>query len=167
MPAPWFADLTLSGWQTLLVPSIGLTFAALALIVGRRALSSRCQAPPPAPAAAPPAPDLDPFEHGSVSEKRQAVRRSGNPVEVQVVDPGTKAPLTNGWVLDRSTGGLSLQLFDSLAPNTVVSVRPTKAPDLMPWVEVEVRSCRPQNGGWEIGCKYLRTPPWSVQLLFG
>jgi hypothetical protein len=35
-------------------------------------------------------------------------------------------------------------------------------------VQVEVRNCRKINSDeYELGCRFLRTPPWSVLLLFG
>jgi hypothetical protein len=52
----------------------------------------------------------------------------------------------------------------------VIAVHPVHADALVPWVELEVRSCRPSveiPGQFEIGCQYVKSPPYSIQLLFG
>jgi hypothetical protein len=104
---------------------------------------------------------------GSQTEKRNSIRRTGNPTAVEVMDQGRVMRLTQGWVTDRSSGGLSLLLDDGVPVGTIVSVRPQRVSEMTPWVEVEVRSCRTGNGGWVTGTQFLRTPPWSVLLLFG
>jgi hypothetical protein len=45
--------------------------------------------------------------------------------------------------------------------------RTTDAPDSNPWVQVELRICTACDKGWEIGCRFVRTPAWSILLLFG
>ena len=44
---------------------------------------------------------------------------------------------------------------------------PAHAPPMTPWTEVEVRSCRQKKDGYEVGCQFVKTPPWSILLLFG
>ena len=34
-------------------------------------------------------------------------------------------------------------------------------------VEIEVCSCVPHDGGWQLNCAFVKTPPYSVLLLFG
>ena len=80
----------------------------------------------------------DPFVSGSGSEQRKAFRRKGNPIEVQVVDKATQGPPQRGYVLDRSVGGLGLQLDCPLEPTTHLTIRPTNAPHIAPWVDVVV-----------------------------
>jgi hypothetical protein len=46
-------------------------------------------------------------------------------------------------------------------------VRTTNAPSSVPWVQIEVKSCRMIGKEHELGCRFVRTPPWSVMLLFG
>jgi hypothetical protein len=116
----------------------------------------------------PQAPAPDPFVHGSASEQRKSLRRQGNPVEVLITDPlSTTASPWTGYVVDRSVGGLCLLVEDPIPTNATLSVRPTNAPDMTPWVEVVVKACREVNPGHEVGCQFVKTPPWSVLLMFG
>jgi hypothetical protein len=109
----------------------------------------------------------DPFIQGSSSEKRKANRRGGNPIEIFVARPGHKDSPTYGWVVDRSLGGLSLNLGEAINPGTLLAVLPVKAPQTMPWIDIEVRTCRPTSEGWEVGCQFVKTPPYAVLLMFG
>jgi hypothetical protein len=97
-------------------------------------------------------------------------RRQGNPIAVHVGAPEDKKNLQVGSVLDRSMGGMRLALFQQVEVGTVLSVKPTNAQDIVPWVDLEVRSCRPSTempDQFEIGCQYVKSPPYSIQLLFG
>jgi len=112
--------------------------------------------------------EVDMFMQGAGSDRRRALRRGGNPVAVLITDAACKAEAQYGYVLDRSTGGLCLSVKGQIPEGTVLSVRTTNAPATVPWVQLEVRNCRKMNSGeYELGCKFLRTPPWSVLLLFG
>ena len=46
----------------------------------------------------------------------------------------------------------------------VLAVRPAKASEMVPWIDVEVRSCRRARDGkgYVIGCKYVKSPPWAL-----
>lgn len=117
-----------------------------------------------------PAVDPDPFAQGSVGEQRTAFRRGGNPIEVIYTAPEFRTAPRRGYVLDRSVGGLRLMLAHELLPGTVVSLRPANASAIVPEVEVEVRSCRPsgtQPGEYDLGCQFVKSPPYSIMLLFG
>jgi hypothetical protein len=128
---------------------------------------------PPLPAPAPPTPcskkepEYDPFVEGSATEQRYAHRRAGNPVEVLLAPEGSTTQQWRGWVLDRSVCGLCLCVPDEFADGTVLRALPVKAPKITPWTDLEVRSCRGVKDGYEIGCQFIRQPPWSVLLLFG
>jgi hypothetical protein len=166
--------------EALVVLVIGALCACLALLLGRRFLMRQgtvVAAGPTSPittSAAPGKPKLDTmtnsrdiFLEGSSDEKRIAARRGGNHVDVRLFDLTSKAQLTEGFVLDRSAGGICLQLLDAVPEGIVVSMRPQRATEMLPGVEVEIRSCRPLKDGWEVGCRFVRTPPWSVLLHFG
>jgi hypothetical protein len=112
-------------------------------------------------------PEYDPFVHGSASEQRKAYRRSGNPVELLIALHGNKKTPCRGWVTDRSVGGLCVESPAEVAPGTVLEVLPANAPAMTPWIEIEVRSCRLIDQGWQLGCQFVRQPPWSILLLFG
>jgi hypothetical protein len=103
-------------------------------------------------------------------DQRGMHRRQGNPVEVHVAFTTDKTERQIGSVLDRSMGGMRLALFHAVEVGAVLSVRPTHADDIVPWVELEIRSCRPSvemPDQFEVGCQYVKSPPYSIQLLFG
>ena len=101
------------------------------------------------------------------ANRRNSLRRDGPPVEVTVTSPALKAGSAGGYVVDRSTGGLRLALAVGMAAGTALQVRAKHAPDTTPWVTVLVRSCRPNDDHFELGCEFEKTPPWNVLLLFG
>jgi hypothetical protein len=109
----------------------------------------------------------DPFVKGRYQERRGAARRGGNPIAVLITDEAVEAEPIRGYVLDRSTGGLCISCEAEIEEGTILSVRTANAPETAPWVQIEVRNCRRNGREYEIGCQWLRTPPWSVLLLFG
>ncbi len=162
--------------ERLIGPAVGFGAVLALFLIGmlvvslrRRTAGAVPSAPPtgrekPKPAA--PSSD-DIFTHGSKNERRNALRRAGNPIAVLISDAEARSKPTGGYVLDRSTGGLCLSVPDQITTGTILSVRTTNAPESIPWVQVEVKSCRPTGGEFELGCQFVKTPPWSVMLLFG
>jgi len=112
-------------------------------------------------------PPLDPFIFGSAQEKRQAVRRKGNPVSVLISDAGGRATPWQGVVADRSLGGLGLMVHNKVAVGTILSVRPAQGSTIFPWVQVEVRSCRQEGDSWNLGCQFVKVPHSSLLWHFG
>jgi hypothetical protein len=152
-----------SAWQTWVIPTAGLVATLLTLCAGRIVLARQRGKR----AAAAEGPAHDPFEQGSLSERRGSARRKGSPIEVLLADDkATPEPLP-GWVIDRSVGGLCLLLHDEIAPGTALRLKPRKAPPATPWTPVEVCSCTKERDGYRVGCRFVRTPPWAVLLLFG
>ena len=141
--------------------------SALALILGLvldRSFRRRPKpAPPPAPPE-PPKPAVDPFEVGSAAEKRNSARRKGSPVKVQIRVPQVIDAPVDGWVLDRSSCGLGFCTTTEFATGTHLQVRAES--DEGPWLELEVRHARFENGEWHIGCQFIETPSWSLLLQF-
>src|SRR5262249_13071509 len=84
----------------------------------------------------------DPFTEGSTSEQRKSFRRQGNPTCIHIALPEQKDQPSEGWVLDRSMGGICIQASQEYAPGTKLAVLPVNAPTMTPWVDVEVRTCR-------------------------
>jgi hypothetical protein len=121
-----------------------------------------------APKTAFPRPGLSerPRPHGQ-HERRVWIRREGNPMDIEVADLGlTKLPMP-GTVLNRSRGGLLVAVGQPTPKGTILNVRPPNAPDEQMWVQVEVRHCKQKKDKWHLGCKFTKTLPWSVLLLFG
>jgi hypothetical protein len=152
------------------IPAIGILVASVAFLVGRRWLVA-----PAAPAAEKPVEEpavplltmTSTLTKPSQPERRSAPRRkAGNRVEVYLTDDTRETPLL-GWVVDRSVGGLRLNVEGPLREGTVLNVRPRKAPQTAPWLAIEIRSCRPEGCTWEVGCRFLKPPQWNDLLLFG
>lgn len=151
-------------WETLVGPIVGGISGAFTLLVGLRLLGRQVNCSPPSREAAP---TSDPFVHGSTTERRISVRRTGAPVEVFISDAEAATDPVRGWVEDRSMGGLCLLVEKEVPVGTVLSIMACHAPSGTPWTKVEVKTCREADGSWELGCQFLRTPSWSVLLLFG
>jgi hypothetical protein len=111
--------------------------------------------------------DYDPYERGSMSEQRRSLRRSGNPVEIYVAPEQSNEPAWRGWVVDRSMGGLCISIADEFKAGTILRVMPVNVTAMTPWVDIEVVYCRRANDGHEVGCKFVKQPPWGILLLFG
>jgi len=147
-------------WLPLLMGlSVGLIVVMALRFVARKT--------PPEPLPPPdPKPDYDPYQLGSSTEQRKTLRRGGNPVQIYFAPPESKDRALTGWVVDRSMGGLCLTLPEEQAADTILAVTPVNAP-MSPWVDIVVRSCRPSKEGFEVGCQFVKPPPWAVLLLFG
>lgn len=87
-------------------------------------------------------------------------------LRVQVTDVLNNAAFP-GWVVDRSLGGMCISVDHEIEAGTVLKVRPNSAPPSSPWVELRVQGVRPKDGGFDLGCEFLRTPTWEVLLQFG
>jgi hypothetical protein len=103
----------------------------------------------------------------SYADRREAVRREGAPVRVLLASPTFRNGVSDGFVLDRSTGGLRVAMSLAMAPGSTMQVRAANAPDTIGFVTVIIRSCRKKPEFYEIGCEFEKTPPWNVLLLFG
>jgi hypothetical protein len=111
--------------------------------------------------------EYDPFTEGSRSDQRRSFRRGGSTIKVFYAFPDRKNHPDEAWVIDRSMGGLCLGAPTEVPVGTVLSLLPVNAPPMTPWVDVEVRSCRPMDDQVELGCQFVKVPPWSILLLFG
>jgi hypothetical protein len=103
----------------------------------------------------------------SYADRRGSVRREGGPVRVVLSSPIFRNGVGDGFVVDRSTGGLRIVMQTAIAPGRTLQVRAVNAPDTVGFVTVIVRSCRKNGDHFEVGCEFEKTPPWNVLLLFG
>ena len=103
----------------------------------------------------------------SYADRRGAVRREGQPVRVLLASTTFRNGACDGYVIDRSTGGLKIVSQSAVAPGSTLQVRAVDAPDTVGFVTLIVRSCRKTDDHYELGCEFEKTPPWNVLLLFG
>jgi hypothetical protein len=153
------------GWELLAAMAIGATATLATMFLGRALFRK-------APLLAPPSrrdggPVLDPFIHGSSTERRSSLRRCGNPIPILVTDEKAVIQPERGWVSDRSIGGLCVKVAQPFEAGTILNVRACNAPETIPWVPIEVKACRDDGGGFELGCQFVKTPNWNTLLLFG
>ena len=111
------------------------------------------------PSSPAPKDDLNPAD-------RREAPRTRRQVKVLVSDADGKSTAQGAWVADCSLGGLCLIVHEEIAPGTILSVRPASAPAGVPWVQLEVKSHRFVENVWELGCQFVRTPSYSVVLMF-
>ena len=107
------------------------------------------------------------LDSDSLVDRRRHPRRRSGSIKVRVTDYKAEAPAVEGSVLDCSSGGLCLALPQFVAAGSVLSVRPANAPEVVPWVHVEVIYSSPRDSLWIIGCQFTHLVPWSVRVLFG
>lgn len=103
----------------------------------------------------------------SYADRRGSVRREGVPVRVTLSSTSLRNGPNDGYVVDRSTGGLRIVMQSAVPPGSTLQVRAVNAPDTVGFVTVIVRSCRQHPDHFEVGTEFEKTPPWNVLLLFG
>ena len=103
-----------------------------------------------------------------LEDRRSSARRPGKTVKVSITDADLTAEPFQGWIRDRSMGGLNIAVFRAVPINTILSVRPADAGADASWIQIQVKRCTVQGEGrWELGCQFVRTPSYSQLLSFG
>ncbi len=100
-------------------------------------------------------------------ERRRSTRRTGVPTALQAIDPKKPKKKVNGYVLDRSSGGLRIALEKPFPTGTALQVKPVHAPAELQWITITVRNCRECNDFFELGCQFQEELPWHILLMFG
>src|SRR5947209_5157612 len=67
------------------------------------------------------------------TERRQAPRRWGDPVQVSIWDGIPSNETSRGWIVNRSAGGLGVAAAQPALQGTVLNVRVSVAPDNVGW----------------------------------
>jgi hypothetical protein len=109
----------------------------------------------------------DSFRYGLGMARRKTVRLSGNEVPILVTFDGNTDSPWDGWVIDRSHGGLRLKVPQPIQVGAILRVRALRAANAIPWVEVQVKNARDKSEFWEIGCQFLSDPPEEILRSFG
>jgi hypothetical protein len=162
----WDAD-----WAIAMAIVVGIIVAIVAFIIGwilinRRRARLRELAAQAREWKDQPSPQ-DSFRYGLGMARRKSVRLSGNQVPVAVTLDGNKESSWDGWVIDRSHGGLRLRVSQPFQVGAILRVRALQAPNTIPWMGVEVKNAREKSEFWEIGCQFLSEPPEEVLKSFG
>jgi hypothetical protein len=104
-------------------------------------------------------------EEESRGERRASPRRGGNPVSVQITNSDGES--YQGWVVDRSSGGVRLLVDQSFNTGTILNVKPTKAHPSLNWIKVRVKSCRPERNSFKVGCEFVNKMSWAELQALG
>jgi hypothetical protein len=147
-------------WPSILM---GVMVAA-GVVLAHWMLSARTRIPQLAPE--PTRPSVEPA-FDNPTQKRNSLRRDGNPTKIHVALPGDTSNPVSGYVLDRSLGGLRMSLDKEFDPGMVLTVRPAAALEMTPWYDVEVLRCQNIEQTWHLSCRFLHSPPYSILMLFG
>jgi hypothetical protein len=102
-------------------------------------------------------------------DRRGEPRRTVNPVPILVSNETAAVAAVHGWVMDRSSGGLGLELEEEgeLEPGTLLSLRAEEMPINLPWLQVVVRHVRRLDARWRLGCEFAAPPDNYARLYFG
>jgi hypothetical protein len=106
-------------------------------------------------------------ENKTSKDKRSTPRRKANMFPVLVTNGDPKAPPFEGWVVDRSAGGLRLVVKRPVAPGALLAVRPVRAPATFPWIKLEVRNSATDKGSSNLGCRFVLKPTLEELQHFG
>jgi hypothetical protein len=103
----------------------------------------------------------------TTQERRADPRRKGNPISVHVGNGSSSADPLQGWVVDRSAGGIRLLMDEAMESGTMLSIRPVKVHAGFPWVQVRVKNCYPERKSWSLGCQFVHKITWEDLQHFG
>lgn len=149
--------------QWWLTPAIGLVIGSVAFVAGRLLFRG---APEPGWTDTEAA-KVDTSTSTATDERRVASRRGGNPVEVELLDLESGSDPVVGWVVDRSLGGLCLEMDQTVPVGVSAKVRIRNAAAAVGPIPVAIKSCRSSGPTWRVGCEFLKPPTFNVMLLFG
>ncbi len=131
-------------------PDINIGEVAVSAMSTKASLPSPAHAEPPRPA-----------ETKNPKEKRSTPRRKANMQPVLITNGDTKAPPFDGWIVDRSAGGLRLVVKRPIAEGAL------RASASFPWLKVEVRNAATENGTTNLGCRFVLKPTLEELQQFG
>jgi hypothetical protein len=100
-------------------------------------------------------------------EKRANPRRKTNMQPVLLTNGDPKAPPFEGWVVDRSAGGMRLVVKRPVAPGALLSVRTARPSMTSSWLKLEVRNSKADNGTTHLGCRFVLKPSLEELQQFG
>ena len=147
--AVWAVDLALGGAWTLIL--FGVSATGFGLFMGRIIFgqsSIRGVAPPSSGGTS---------THVSLQELnlRASPRTHVDGTKILVSQYQSLADAFEGWVTDRSLGGLGLSVPQPVEIGTWLHVVPGELPEWLGTRCLEVRYCKLHRGRWRLGCQYV------------
>lgn len=161
----FFAFLTLVAevdWHPLLILGTGLVATVVAVLLGlvflRRPPVRRAT---PKPVAPPRETNWDGIE------RREHPRSSGSALVVEIATLESDALITTGVILDRSLGGLGLEVDSEIPEGAQFRLRLRNAGPNANWALLEVRYSRLRGKVWRLGCQFVDIASWDVMEWLG
>lgn len=90
----------------------------------------------------------------------------GKPVSVMISNGTASSDPLSGWVIDRPSGGFKILVDDEIPIGSVISVKPNVPSPNAQWVNVCVKSRRPERQSFIITCTFVERPAWAALALF-
>ena len=137
---------------TLTMVLFGLSSMGFGLFLGRILFSA-----PGMAARAAVSPDFHPPSYVSAStlDLRASPRTPVAQTKILVSPTVAPAEQFEGWITDRSLGGLGLSVLHPVEIGTILLLTPDQGPEWVSSHYLEVRYCRLHRGRWRLGCQYV------------
>jgi hypothetical protein len=103
----------------------------------------------------------------SGEERRTTTRRKGAATPVRLSATTQPENPFSGWVMDRSLGGVKLEVESQVTRGWVLNVGLTDASGGEHGFQVEVVHCQQAGSRWHVGCRFVHVPPTEVLWLLG
>lgn len=100
-------------------------------------------------------------------DRRTAARRDGRPVPVQIMEEDEVTEIGVGHMMDRSHTGICFVTHFPIVSGKKVNIRPHQTGGKHAYLLVEVKHCHHVGAVWEVGCKFVKQPPWSLMMDLG
>jgi hypothetical protein len=100
-------------------------------------------------------------------EKRRTPRRGSNLAVVQITRPGSWSKSVEGWVVNKSLGGMCLCSPRKFDTDTILEITPKRQSGSNSTLELRVVQVRSEGARYMLHCQFTKHPPAQVLRLFG
>lgn len=100
-------------------------------------------------------------------EKRRAPRRGSNLAVVRITRPGSWSKSAEGWVVNKSLGGMCLCSPRKFDTDAILEITPKRQSGSDSTLEVRVVQVRTEGTRYMLHCQFTKHPPAHVLRLFG
>lgn len=110
----------------------------------------------------------DAFADANTAERRRTPRRAGGSVSVTINRAGSSERPVEGWIVNRSLGGLCVCSPKAFEAESILKIRVKRGNlDPVPPVEVRVRGAREEGQRWMMHCQFTIQPSAHTLMMFG
>jgi hypothetical protein len=98
-------------------------------------------------------------------ERRRSPRKRVQRIHLSLRRDNSSEPSIYGWIVDQSTGGLSLSSPRTFPVGAIINVQIHDGQNEGDWLPLRVRYCEPQGNRFKLGVCFLSAPPPEVAAL--